>query len=70
MAWDIENGQSLIWRKEQDILVVSLVPNVYGGNDHHVYIYFTENLGRRADLEQTLRRQKAKEPLPDGKKAF
>jgi len=70
VAWDIENGQSLIWRKEQDILVVSLVPNVYGGNDHHVYIYFTENLGRRADSEQTMRRQKAKEPPPDRKKAF
>jgi hypothetical protein len=70
VAWDIENGQSLIWRKEQDVLVVSLVPNVYGGNDHHVYIYFTENLSRWADSEQALRRQKSKEPLPDGKKAF
>jgi len=70
VAWEIENGQSLIWRKEQDILVVSLVPNVYGGDDHHVYIYFTGNLSRWADSEQSLRHQKAKEPSPDGKKAF
>lgn len=70
VPWEIENGQSLIWRKEQDILVVSLVPNVYGGSDHHVFIYFTQNLGRWADSEQTLRRQQPKEPSPDGKKAF
>lgn len=70
VAWDIENGRSLIWRKDQDTLMVSLVPNVYGGNDHHVVIYFTENLGRWADSEQTLKRQKTKGPSPDGNKAF
>lgn len=70
VAWDIENGQSLIWRKEQDVLVVSLVPNVYGGNDHHVFIYFTENLNRRAEAYQSQKHQKPQEPSPGGKKAF
>jgi hypothetical protein len=70
VAWDIENGRSLIWRKEQDVLVVSLVPNVYGGNDHHVYIYFTENLSRWTEFKQSLRRPPAREPSPGGRKAF
>jgi hypothetical protein len=70
VPWEIENGQSLIWRKEQDILVVSLVPNVYGGSDHHVFIYFTENLSRRIEWEQSQRRQKPDDPSPAGKRAF
>jgi len=70
VPWEIENGQSLIWRKEQDVLLVSLVPNVYGGNDHHVFIYFTENLSRRTELDQSQKRQKPQDPSPAGKRAF
>ncbi len=70
VAWEMENGRSLIWRKEQDVLVVSLVPNVYGGNDHHVFIYFTENLSRWAEFEQTMKRNKTTDTSPAGKTAF
>ncbi len=70
VAWEMESGQSLIWRKEQDVLMVSLVPNVYGGSDHHVFIYFTVNLSRWAESEQASKQQPPMEKSPAGKTAF
>jgi hypothetical protein len=69
IAWDRENGQSLVWRKEPDVLMVSLVPNVFGGVDHQVSIYFTENLNRWVEFEQKQKQQKSREKSP-GKTAF
>jgi len=68
--WGAENGQSLIWRKEQDVLMVSLEPDSFGGINHRVTIYFTENLNRWVESEQTLKDKKSKEKSPAGKTAF
>jgi len=71
VEWEMENGRSLIWRKEQDVLMVSQVPNVYGGSDHRIVIYFTENLDRLAEaFEQALNQPASKERAPVGTKAF
>jgi len=69
IAWEVENGQSRVWRKEQDVLMVSLVPDAFGGIDHQVIIFFTENLNHWVEFEQTLKQQKSRENLP-GKTAF
>jgi len=68
--WGVENGQSLVWRKEQDVLMVSLAPDSFGGINHRVTIYFTENLNRWVESEQTLKDKKSKEKSPAGKTAF
>jgi hypothetical protein len=68
--WEAENGQSLIWRKEQDVLMVSLEPDSFGGINHRVTIYFTENLNRWVESEQTLKDKKSKEKSPAGKTPF
>lgn len=68
--WTVENGQSLIWGKEQDVLVVSLVPDAFGGIHHSVAIYFTENLNRWIELEQALKEKKSRVKSPAGKIAF
>ena len=70
IPWDRENGQSLIWRREGDVLMVSLVPDAFGGVDHSVTIYFTQNLNRWAEFEQALKEKKSKEKSPAGKTAF
>jgi len=70
IAWDRENGHSLIWRKEGDVLMVSLVPDAFGGIDHHVTIYFKENLGRWAEFEEAQKKSKSKEKSPAGPAAF
>jgi hypothetical protein len=64
IAWDRENGQSLIWRKEGDVLIVSLVPDAFGGVNHQISIYFTENLNRWLEYKQTLKQQKSGEKSP------
>lgn len=68
-AWDRENGQSLIWRRHQDVLMASLVPDAFGGIGHEVSIYFTENLNRWVEFKQTLNQPKSKEKSP-GRTAF
>lgn len=69
--WAMENGRSLVWRKEQDVLMVSLVPNVYGGNDHRIVIYYTENLGRLAEaFEQALNQPTSREKSPAARTPF
>jgi len=68
--WGAENGQSQVWRKEQDVLMVSLVPDSFGGVDHNVTIYFTQNLNRWAEFEQALKEKKSKEKSPAGRTAF
>ena len=68
--WGAENGQSLVWHKEQDVLMVSLAPDSFGGINHRVTIYFTENLNRWVESEHTLKDKKSKEKSPVGKTAF
>lgn len=68
--WDRENGQSLIWRKEGDVLMVALVPDAFGGIDHHVTIYFKENLGRWAEFEEARKNPKPNERSPAGPAVF
>lgn len=70
IPWDREDGQALIWRKEGDVLMVSRVPDAFGGVDHHVAIYFTENLSRWTEFEQAQKQQKSKEKTPPGKVVF
>jgi hypothetical protein len=59
IAWDRENGQSLIWRRHADVLMASLVPDAFGGVNHQVAIYFTENLNRWVEFEQTQKARKS-----------
>jgi len=64
IAWDAEAGQSLVWRKERDVLMVSLVPDAFGGVDHQVSIYYTQNLNRWMEFQQTLQQRKSREKPP------
>jgi hypothetical protein len=68
--WGAENGQSLVWRKEQDVLMASLLPDSFGGVRHNVTIYFSENLNRWAEFEQDLKEKKSREKSPAGRTAF
>jgi hypothetical protein len=69
IPWEGESGHSLVWRKENDVLMASLAPDAFGGLDHHICIYFAENLKRWADVEQMRKEAKSKE-APAGKAAF
>jgi hypothetical protein len=68
--WEQENGQSLVWRKGSDVLMVSRVPDQFGVPDHHIVIYFTDNLKEMLDAEQRKREQKSRDSQAAGKTAF
>lgn len=65
-----ESGRSLVWRKERDALVVSLIPDQFGEPVHYITLYFTENLEGLVASEQATKERKAREKTRSGKSAF
>lgn len=65
-----ENTRSLVWRRERDALVVSLIPDQFGEPIHHITLYFTENLEGLVASEQAAKERKANERARSGKSAF
>lgn len=68
--WKEKNGESMYWEKNNDLLIVSLVPDQFGNPEYQIRIYFTENIkalitSETAEKEKT-RNQRAK----SGKTAF
>ena len=63
-----ENGQSLYWKKNNDILVVSMVPDQFGRPRYQIMIYFTDGIRELVAMEQTEKAKK--ENLKSGKTAF
>jgi hypothetical protein len=70
IGWEQENGQSLVWRKGPDVLMVSRVPDRFGGPVHHIDIYFTDNLEEMLAAEHRRREQKTGDSKAAGKPAF
>jgi hypothetical protein len=68
--WEQENGQSLVWRKGPDVLMVSRVPDRFGVPDHHIAIYFADNLEEMLAAEQRGREHKTGDGKAAGKTAF
>jgi len=68
--WKDKNGESMYWEKNNDLLIVSLVPDQFGNPEYQIRIYFVENIkaliaAERAQNEKT-KNQRAK----SGKTAF
>ncbi len=70
IPWDVEDGRSLVWRKDKDLLVASLVPNQFGRIEYRVDIYFTENLAAMVAAEQSRKAQNARRKSQKAKDVF
>lgn len=68
--WGTGAGQSLVWRHEADLLVVSRVPDRLGEIGHRITFYFTANIEQMLRAEQEQREQRAIERRKTGKTAF
>lgn len=68
--WKNKNGRSMYWQKNDDILIVSLVPDQFGNPEYQIRIFFVENI--RALLEKEEAEKEKQERLRDksGRKAF
>nr|MCU0561573.1 pentapeptide repeat-containing protein [Desulfobacterales bacterium] len=61
--WGAGAGQSLVWRHDDDLLVVSRVPDRLGEIGHRITFYFAANIEEMLRAEQEQREQKALEHL-------
>lgn len=70
IRWEVDAGESLVWRKERDVLAVSLVPDQFGTPIYHITLYFTENLENLVASEQALKDRTSREKSQSKKSAF
>ena len=66
--WKKEKGRSLYWKKGNDILIVSLIPDQFGKPRYQIMIYFTDSIRELIKSEQAEIAEKEK--LKSGKTAF
>jgi hypothetical protein len=60
--WKDKNGQSMYWEKNEDLLIVSLVPDQFGNPEYQIRIYFVENI--KALRARRKKRQGVRGPNP------
>lgn len=68
--WEAGAGQSLVWQQENEILVVSRVPDRLGEIGHRITFYFTANIDEMLQAEREQKEQRALERRKTGKTAF
>jgi hypothetical protein len=70
IRWQEGNGQSMYWRKNDDILIVSQVPDQFGDPTYQIVIYFVKHLEQLVATEQKERKENSLERTESGKTAF
>ena len=68
--WKEENGRSMIWEKNADNMIVSLVPDQFGRHGYQIVIYFVRNLKRFIKTEKNEKMNKERGKAQSGKTAF
>ena len=70
IEWKEENGKSMVWRKNLDVLLVSLVPDQFGRHGYQIVIYFVQNLKELIDIEKNEAKREEQQRATSGKTAF
>ena len=68
--WKNKNGQSMYWEKDNDILIVSLVPDQFGNPEYQIRIFFVENIKALLTTEFAEKEKQKSQRAKSGKKAF
>jgi hypothetical protein len=68
--WGRDSGKTLFWKKQQDYLLVSMVPDQFGAIEHRVSIYFVANLRQLIETGQARQIGSSQEQTRSGKSAF
>ena len=68
--WQEENGQSRYWIQNEDVLIVSRLPNQFGKPTYQIVIYFVKHLEQLVAFEQKERKENSIERTQSGKTAF
>jgi len=68
--WRENNGRSMFWKKESDLLVASLVPDQFGDHEYQITIYYVDNLKQLIDTEKKEKEKKEQQRAKTGERAF
>ena len=68
--WKNKGGQSMYWDKNNDILVVSLVPDQFGNPEYQISIFFVENIKALLKTESAEKESQESQRAKSGKTAF
>jgi hypothetical protein len=68
--WKNKGGQSMYWDKDNDILILSLVPDQFGNPEHQIRIFFVENIKALLATESAEKEKKKRQRAKSGKTAF
>ena len=68
--WKEENGKSMVWQKNMDVLLVSLVPDQFGQHEYQIVIYFVQNLKQLIEIEKNELKKREQQRAKSGKTAF
>jgi len=68
--WGGENSKSLFWKKSNDLLILSFVPDQFGKPECQINIYFKNALEKLLEDEQKEKEKTRRERTKSGKTAF
>ena len=68
--WKNGNGQSMYWQKNNDVLMVSFVPDQFGNPEYQIRIFFVENIQALLAQEMADKAQQELRRTRSGQKAF
>jgi hypothetical protein len=68
--WKDKNGQSMYWQKNDDVFLVSLVPDQFGNPEYQIRIFFVENIQALHEQEMTDKDKRERRRARSGQKAF
>lgn len=68
--WKDKNGESMYWKKNNDLLIVSLVPDQFGNPEYQIRIYFIENIKALIATETAEKEKTQGEEARSGEAAF
>ncbi len=70
MNWRKDNGRSMFWKKEGDLLILNFIPNRFGSFDHQIVIYYVDNLKQLIETERKEKEDRELQRAKTGKQAF
>ncbi len=68
--WKDKGGQSMYWDKNNDIFIVSLVPDQFGNPEYQTRIFFVENIKALLATESAEKEEQKRQRAKSGKTAF
>jgi hypothetical protein len=68
--WKANGGQSQYWEKNNDFLIVSLVPDQFGNPEYQIRFFFVKNIKALLENEKTEKEKEKAQRAKSGKKAF